>query len=209
MIRFMKNEAIYFTKKAVLSYLQDHGRPQTKDYEFAAALALHYRCEKESKGECYIGFHIRRDHRKSLPGAGSEKVLRFAEIVRLLQSGIDEDTPIDFVIANRVNMREVQGMMFQAKRFGIGRRRRDTDELIAYLKGLRYGKSRTKLLICLDDWVSVDLDKLYADIDFASLSFGGVLFLWLSDGFVHIKDIYPQGNVLRYPITDLYEPIQT
>ncbi|MEK7099150.1 MAG: hypothetical protein AAB916_01380 [Patescibacteria group bacterium] len=128
------------------------------------------------------------------------------EATNLFHGGIDEDTDIDCVIAKRVDIKKAAGMEFQLKRFGIGRDRRDTGELIAYLKKLSsgYPKSKVKLLVCLDDLVSISANQLYAGVNFADLPFGGVLFLWLSDDTVHIKEIHPRGCEIKYPISDLY-----
>jgi len=202
----IKSEESYFSKKSIVEFLGNYGEPGTKDYEFAAALTLCHRCEQESGKECWVGFRIRRDHQKLLPTVGSQKTIGLAEVVSFLRGGIDEDSYVDFSVANLADMRKARGMKFQVKRFGIGRDKKDTDELIAYLTKLssKYEKSRTKLLLCLDDFVSVDFSELYTKVDFEGLPFSGVMFFWLSNGSVYIRDVFPQGGTVVYPAIDLF-----
>lgn len=184
----------------------NHGRPETKDYEFAAALIIHRFCEKQWGKDCWIGFRIRPEYSGSLPVYNSERQISLAEIAKLFSKGVDEDSPVDFVIAKRANMNKAQGMVFQVKRFGMGRDRKDTDELVNYLNSFskKYGKTDANLLICLDDWVKIDMEKLYAGLDTTNFPFNRILFTWIVDGMVHIKDIYPRGETEKYSITDLF-----
>ena len=103
-------------------------------------------------------------------------------------------------------MNKAQGMVFQVKRFGIGRDKKDTDELAAYLNSFskKYGKMDANLLICLDDWVKIDIEKLYAGLDTTNFPFNRILFTWIGNGMVHIMDVYPKGETEQYPITDLF-----
>ena len=149
----MKNETTFFTRDAILVFLGEHGKPGTKDYEFAAALIIHRFCEKQWGNDCWIGFRIKPEYSSSLPSYNSEHPVGLAEIAELFNKGLDEDSPVDFVVAKRANMQKAQGMVFQVKRFGIGRKKRDTDELISYLNSFpkRYSKTNANLLIVLDD----------------------------------------------------------
>ncbi len=202
----MKCEEIFFEKNAIIQFLGNHGRPQTKDYEFAAALILHHFCEKQWNEKCWIGFRIRSKHFNSLPAIGNEGVIGLEEIAKLFHGGVDEDSPVDFVVAKRVNMRKAQGMIFQVKRFGIGRKKKDTDELTVYLNSFpgKYAKTNTNLLVSLDDGVEVDIEKLLTGLNTAEFPFNRIIFMWLSSDEVFLKDVFPLGGMMRFPITNLY-----
>lgn len=202
----MKSEFVYFSKEAVTAFLGNHGKTGTKDYEFAAALIIHRFCERHWGKGCWIGFRIKSQYSSSLPAYNSERKIGLAEIANLFSKGMDEDSPVDFVIAKRANTNKAQGMVFQVKRFGIGRDKKDTDELVTYLNlfSKKYGKTDANLLICLDDWVKIDMEKLHAGLDTTNFPFNRILFTWIVDGMVHIKDVYPRGETEQYPITDLF-----
>ncbi len=202
----MKSEVVFFEKKAIVQFLGNHGKEKTKDYEFVAALIILHFCEKRWGEKCWIGFRIRSENSGILPTFGSEKKIGLIEISQLLRGNIDEDSDVDFVVAKRANIQKAQGMVFQTKRFGIGRNKKDTDELITYLNSFskKYAKTDASLLICLDDWVKIDMKKLYAGVNTANFPFDRVMFTWVSNNMVYLKDIYPQGSTEKYNITDLY-----
>lgn len=202
----MKNEPIFFTKEAVLAFLGNYGKPGTKDYEFAAALIIHRFCEKQWGKDCWIGFRIKSEYSSSLPAYNSECPIGLAKIAKLFGRGVDEDSPVDFVVAKRANMTKAQGMIFQVKRFGIGRDKKDTDELISYLNSFpnKYGKTDANLLIVLDDGVSIDVPKLQNKLDLDRFPFNRIIFTWINGEAVYIQDIHPSGNRESFPASDLY-----
>jgi len=202
----MKCEPVFFQKVAVLAFLGNQGKPKTKDYEFVAALIIHRFCEKRWGKDCWIGFRIRPELSNSLPDYNSEREIGLAEIVKFFHGGIDEDSPVDFFIAKRASLTKAQGMAFQVKRFGIGRDKKDTDEIIAYLNSFskKYSKANTNLLVCLDDWVSIDMKKLYAGVNITNFPFNRIMFTWVSNDMAHLREVYPQGGEEKYPMTDLF-----
>ena len=202
----MKNEAVYFTKEAVVEFLRNHGKTGTKDYELAAALIMHRFCEKRWGKDCWIGFRIKQQHSNSLPAYNSERKIELAEIAVLLRGGVDEDSPVDFLVVRKASNSKAQGMIFQVKRFGIGRTKKDTDELIAYLNSFKnkYSKTNANLLVSLDDGVQVDMKKLLTGLDTTNFPFNRILFTWINDDNVFIKDVFPLGDLEQYPIKELY-----
>lgn len=202
----MKSEPIFFTKDAVINFLGNHGRPGTKDYEFAAALIIHRFCERQWGNDCWLGFRIKPEYSNSLPAYNSERPIGLAEIAELFRKGVDEDSPVDFVVAKRADMNKAQGMVFQVKRFGIGRNKKDTEDLVSYLNSFsrKYGKTDANLLIMLDDGVSVDVSKLQSEFDTNNFPFNRIIFSWINEGLVYIQDIYPSGSREFFPVTDLY-----
>mgnify|MGYP001584271331 FL=1 len=201
----MKSEFTFFTKEAVLAFLGNHGREKTKDYEFAAALIVHRLCEKQWGKDCWIGVRIKSKYSSVLPAYNSQREITSKEIAEFLSRGVDEDSVVDFVIAKKARMQKAQGMIFQVKRFGIGRNKKDTDELVTYLNSFskKYGKTHANLLICLDDWVNVNMDKLYAGFNADKFPFNRLLFTWLDKDSAYLSDVYPKGNTEKYTMAEL------
>lgn len=201
----MKSEFTFFTKQTIVAFLRNHGKEKTKDYEFAAALVVYRLCEKQWGKNCWIGIRIKPKYESVLPAYNSQREITLEEIVELLRNGNDEDSPVDFVVAKRENMQKAQGMIFQVKRFGIGREKKDTDELVNYLDLIskKYPKTSANLLVCLDDWVSVDMEKFYAGFDTTTFPFNRLLFTWFANNTAYLRDVYPKGNIEQYTMDEI------
>lgn len=200
----MKSEFTFFSKQAILAFLEDQGKERTKDYEFAAALVICRLCERRWTEDCWIGIRIKPEYSKALPAYNSQREITLAEVAKFLREGNDEDSAVDFVVAKRASMQKAQGMVFQVKRFGIGRNKKDTDQLVEYVNSLKYAKTDANLLICLDDGVNVDLDKFYSKFDVAKFPFNRLLFLWLSTDSVFLRDVHPKGDTERFLLSEIY-----
>lgn len=202
----MKSEPVFFTKEAIISFLGNHGKTETKDYEFAAGLIIHRFCEKHWGNDCWIGFLIRSEYSSSSPAYNSERKIGLVEIAEFLRGGVDEDSPVDFFVARRASISKAQGMIFQVKRFGIGRSKKDTDELITYLNSFprKYSKTDANLLIVLDDGVNIDVSKLQNEVDTNNFPFNRIIFTWILNNLVYIQDIYPSDYRESFPIDDLF-----
>lgn len=202
----MKSEFTFFTKQAVVSFLANHGREGTKDYEFAAALVICRLCEKRWGEDCWIGTRIKREYQNTLPAYNSQKTVTLKGIAELLKKGTDEDSPVDFVVAKRADMKKAQGMIFQVKRFGIGRDKKDTDALVSYINSLakKYAKADANLLVCLDDHVSVDITEFYKKFDMSNFPFNRLLFNWFSSNEAFLQDVYPKGERETFKISELF-----
>ena len=208
----MNDELIYtlfFTKDEIIQFLKNDSKPETKDYEFIVAVIFHhYFFEKQSQNKYWIGFKIRLDHLKILPPRGSKELRKLQEIAELFRNGIDENSIVDFIIAKEVNIKKAEVKIFQVKRFGIRRIKKGTDELIVYLKNLfthKYvKKTKTDLVIVLDDGVSINMEKLYAEFDIANNPFDRVWFIWFDDKMVYLKHVYPRNGTQKCPIIDIF-----
>jgi len=200
------NEVIFFEKEAIVKFLQNHGKEKTKDYELAATLIIHHFCEKQWGEKCWIGVRIKEKYLKLLPAVNSKEEVLLEKIAEFLRNCVDEDSLIDFVVVKEANIGKARGMIFQVKRFGIGRIKKNTEEMIKYLNSDKFKLPKTdiNLLICLDDGVNIDTERLYTGVNMDKFPFNRILFTWLSAERVYIKDIYPQGNTESYPIIDLY-----
>lgn len=204
----MKSEFTFFTKQAVCAYLADQGKEHTKDYEFIAALVVGRLCERRWNEDYWIGIQIKQEYSNVLPSYNSQREITLAEIIKLLREGNYEDSPADFVVAKRASMQKAQGMVFQVKRFGIGRDKKDTDELVKYINSLKYPKTNANLLICLDDGVNIDLQKFYSGFDTNKFPFNRLLFLWLYPDTVFLKDVHPKGDTEQFLFTEIYSIIK-
>jgi hypothetical protein len=200
----MKSEFTFFSKQAVLAFLADQGEERTKDYEFAAALVICRLCERRWMKDCWIGIRIKQKYSKALPAYNSQREITLAEVAKFLREGNDEDSAVDFVIAKMANMQKAKGMVFQVKRFGIGRNKKDTNQLIECVNSLKYAKTDANLLICLDDEVNVDLKKFYSKFDDAKFPFNRLLFLWVSTDSVFLRDVHPKGETERFLLSEIY-----
>ncbi len=202
----MKSEFTYFTKQTVTAFLANQGKERTKDYEFAAALVICRLCERRWTEDCWIGIQIQAKYHNTLPAYNSQREITLEEVAQFLKERVDEDSPVDFVVAKRASMQGAQGMVFQVKRFGIGRVKKDTDELIIYLNSYKiqkYGKINANLLICLDDGVNIEWQKFYSEFDAKKFPFNRLIFLWLSPDSAFLKDVYPIGATERFPLVEI------
>ena len=200
----MKSEFTFFSKQAVLAFLADQGRERTKDYEFAAALVICRLCERRWAEDCWIGIRIKPGYSKELPAYNSQREITLVEVAKFLREGNDEDSAVDFVVAKMASMQKAQGMVFQVKRFGIGRDKKDTDQLVEYVNSLKYAKTNANLLICLDDGVNADLQKFYSEFDATKFPFNRLIFLWVSPDSVFLKDIHPKGEAEQFLLSEIY-----
>jgi hypothetical protein len=200
----MKSEFTFFEKKAVIAFLGNYGKEKSKDYEFAAALVICGLCERRWGEACWIGTRIKLNHLKSLPVYNSQQEITLSGIEELLREGNDEDSLVDFVVAKRASMREAQGMIFQVKRFGIGRDKKDTGELVAYLNSFKLPQQQINLLVCLDDGVNINMQDFYSAFDMKNFPFSRLLFLWLDPNSVFLRDVLPKGETEQFLLTDIY-----
>lgn len=200
----MKSEFTFFSKSAVLAFLAEQGRERTKDYEFAAALVICRLCERRWAEDCWIGIGIKPEYSKTLPAYNSQREITSSEVAKLLREGNDEDSVVDFVVAKKASMQKAQGMVFQVKRFGIGRNKKNTDQLVEYVNSLKYARTNANLLICLDDGVNVNLQKFYSKFDIKKFPFNRLVFLWVSTDSVFLRDIHPKGEMEQFLLSEIY-----
>lgn len=199
----MKSEFTFFTKEAVIAFLGNFGKEKSKDYEFAAALVMQRFYEIQLDTECWIGIRIKPKYLELLPDYNSQQKITLKEVAELFQKGNDEDSLVDFVIAEKVNIQRAQGVVFQVKRFGIGRNKKDTDELVKYLNSFKLTKQQIALLICLDDGVAINMPNFYSKFSANSFPFNKLLFLWLDSDAAYLRDIFPPGNTSKFPLTEI------
>jgi len=195
------NSEVFYTSEAVKDFLVKFGKgPQSKDYEFVAALMLKNFCEKQWGKKCEIGFELKPDYARQLPEIDNPNLTKIAELFR---KGIEENTPTDCIIAT--TGKERKELRFQLKRFGIGRDKKDTRELTEYLNSLNwsYAKSKNALLISLDKGVEVEFPKIKEIFDTKNFPFSKLMFCWMENGLVCVGEIYPQYGMEEYRLDDM------
>ena len=202
----MRSEFTFFSKQAIVEFLAEHGKEGSKDYEFAAALIICRLCERRWDEDCWIGVRIQSKYHHALPAYNSQREIILDEVTQFLKKGVDEDSPVDFVVAKRADMKKAQGTVFQVKRFGIGRDANDTSVLVNYVNSLtkKYGKTDVNLLLCLDDHVSVNMETFYREFDTNLFPFNRLLFTWVSDDDVFLQDIHPKGERETFKMNELF-----
>jgi len=199
-----KNKFVFYSSKAVMDFLVKFGRgPNSKDYEFFTALLLKNFCEKQWGEKCEIGFELKPKILSKLPKYAS---LSLEEIANIFRKGINEDTLTDCVIATEEQHKngERKGLSFQLKRFGIGREKKDTDELIKFIKSLNNVKSHECLFVILDIGVEVDLSEVEKSIlSNDKFPFSRFMFGYMQKGKIYIGELYPQNGMNEYNLDDL------
>lgn len=199
----MKSEFTFFTREAISAFLGNYGKEKSKDYEFAAALVMKCFYERRLGADCWIGIRIKPKYSKLLPAYNSQREITLEEVKELFQKGNDEDSLVDFVIAKKVSPQRAQGVVFQVKRFGIGRNKKDTDELVKYLNSFKLPKQQIDLLICLDGGVTINMQDFYSKFNVNSFPFNKLLFLWLDSEAAYLRDIFPAGDTSKFSFTEI------
>jgi len=196
----MIDELVFINLNTIKEYLKRYGRgPRTKDYELILAVVLKNFCEKQWERKCVIGFELKADTLRKLPSRGTVTLVQLRDTLK----EVNEDSLIDFVIATEELIDgKRQGVNFQAKRFGIGRKIKDTKEIIDYIQSLRYTKSKTTLVIALDQGVEIEWRRLRDSID-KDFPFERLMFIHMQNNKVWIGEIYPNYGVNDYEAVDI------
>ncbi|MBI5152652.1 hypothetical protein HZA39_03900 [Candidatus Peregrinibacteria bacterium] len=201
-----KNEIVFYSSKAVKDFLLKFGKgPDTKDYEFFAALLLKNFCEKQWDKNCEIGFELKPKILNKIPKSASISLEQIADIFR---KGIDEASLTDCIIATEqlADGGKREGMRFQLKRFGIGRQKKDTNELIEFINSLNNVKSEECLFVTLDKGVEVELPRVRESIlSNNKFPFSRLMFGWMENGKICIGEIYTQNGMEEYNLDNLVD----
>jgi hypothetical protein len=95
-------------------------------------------------------------------------------------------------------------MTFQVKRFGLGRSKKDTEELISYLNSFpsKYSKTEENLLIVLESGTELDGNRLVKEVCTDNFPFPRIMFTGMARGKVFIGEIYPDKGYNEYDPVD-------
>lgn len=191
--------AIFLDERGIRAFLKLYGKgPNSKDYEFLAAILLKRFCELQWGQECCMAFKIKDKYANS-SGSGRFSI---KEVRDILRKQIDEDDSIDVAIA-RGNIRnpDKKGPAFQLKRFGKNPAANDTNALINYLNNeipRKYAKTETSLVVVLDPTKKIDFKTIKNSLVVENYPFIRIMFMWMSSDKVYIGEIWPEFGMNEY-----------
>ena len=190
---------IFITEESVRDFLREYGKgPQSKDYELVIAILLKRFCDRQWNSDCWIGFELQDRHLSDVPQNGMASVEGIAEIIR---KKVREDTPVDVAITKGMPEGPArQGPVFQLKRW-----RGDTDGLIAYLNNLnkKYSRILATLVVIFETHHDMYLERIQAELNTSAFPFSHLMFMSLSEGKIHIGEIWPNAGMESYDPKDL------
>ena len=170
---FIENHILYFSSSAVVAFLRSYNTDyKTKDYEFFSSLLINRFCEKQWEKDCMIGFPIKLDFVRAFY---TKKSASLEQINMIFRKGINQDSLIDFIIQPTSG----QEVSFQIKRFGIGKTKKDTQELIDFLNSDKITRLQKQesicLIVALDPGVSLNGKELKEKMNFEKFPFAGLI----------------------------------
>lgn len=183
---------IFFREEALLDYLRSRGRGMlTKDYEFLVSIILCRFHRKKTSTSHVVGFEIKPEHERALPKTGQLDINGIADI---LQRQIQEQTPVDVVIAaGEIDGKSKRGQPYQIKRLGARGAQLDTDVLVAFINNLhrKYAKVAARVMLILETDQLIDFTRVRNEIDMIAFPFDAVMFIAVSEGKILVGEIWP------------------
>jgi hypothetical protein len=126
----MKNLVHCFSRQIVSTFLETLAKDKSsRNFEFIVALFMQRTYERQWNAPTMIGFYLTTKWAELLSKTDNPPT---ELLLQALRDGIDENGPIDFVIAGEGVARYQE---FQLKRFGM--RTASTETLIDYLNGIK------------------------------------------------------------------------
>jgi hypothetical protein len=183
---------IFFREDALFDYLRSRGRGMlTKDYEFLVSIVLCRFHRKKTGISHVVGFEIRPEQERTLPKTGQ---LSIDDLADILQRQIQENTPIDVVIAGgEIDGKTKQGQAYQIKRLGARGVQLNTDVLVAFINNVyrKYARVTARLVLVLETDQLIDFTRVRKEIRMAAFPFDSVMFMAVSAGKILIGEIWP------------------
>lgn len=208
----MKQHAVVLKPRDIAEFIEiDWRGPDTKDLEFAAALILARLHAKKFGGKHLIGFPAVRERMMGRSGGGT-----MADVMEILRTCIEEDTPLDFFIIpeRSVAERRHKGSAYQLKRFPPPNTGDDyADSLLEYLNVAvprKYSGTQATLVLLLggpdDRSYVLDLGKVRRFFKSKNFPFHCVMFIGTREGnkFL-IGEIWPNYGFDEYTSEDWFE----
>ncbi len=174
MENFLENHILYFPYSAIQKFLKTQKASYaTKDYEFFSALLICAFCKYQWNKDCKIGFPITLDFAREF---SKKQNATIEEVVAIFRRGINQNSPVDFIVASDDGCSQIS---FQIKRFGIGRKKKNTQALVDFLnssKLTRLPKRHDLVLVAtLDSGVNFNGSEFVKNFDFENFKFGGLI----------------------------------
>jgi hypothetical protein len=197
----MKRIAHLF-EQDIISSLLGSGFLLKNSFEFMAALIMSKIYQQQWRAKTYIGFYLKPEVSRTLEKAGTATTETYVEV---LQSGIQENHEIDFIISTSGEPTD-SGQQFQLKRYGLGAQEVNTQALAQYINQVKdkYSKTDATLLIALTDLSGVEYDKLKSLIQTESFPFTELLLIGMvDDSRFFVIGLLPEGGFSEYQIEDI------
>lgn len=158
----MKNLVHCFSREIVSEFIDTRLKDKSsKNFEYFASIMMQRFCELQWQVPVMIGFYMNNRYHELLRHA--DKVSSKDLWMDALEHGIEDNSPIDFVIASADN---VYGEEFQLKRFGLGNTPETTEALIEFLKSMaqKYTKVDAACLVAVVRPELIDFPKVRAEM---------------------------------------------
>jgi hypothetical protein len=197
----MPENCIHLPPSAIKDYLRTYGNgPQTKDYELIMALvAERLFADMKSLDRAFIGIPVKPDLFRKLDGGE----LNLDEVKEVLDEQI-ENTLMDFCIMDGASsidgLGRSQGWGIQAKRFGLGQKQRDVNELIDFINSTSQecAPNEYTLMVFVEVDGGFDLETIKQGIDFDNFSFDKLILLSGAEGSIYFHSLYPKEGYVEY-----------
>ena len=190
----MKNLVHCFSRQIVSTFLETLARDKSsRNFEFIVALFMQRTYERQWNAPTMIGFYLTTKWAELLSKTDNPAI---ALLLQALRDGIDENGPIDFVIAGEGRYQE-----FQLKRFGM--RITSTETLIDYLNGIKkkYARTDAACLIALTDIDLIDFPRVARGVEKDNFPFAELLLVGVSgDDKLYVVGILPKEGWSAYDL---------
>jgi hypothetical protein len=171
----MKNLVHCFSRQAVSTFLQTLAKDKSsRNVEFIVALFMQRVYEKQWNAPTTIGFYLTKKWAELLSRTDIPSTDLLLQL-QALKDGIDENGPIDFVIAADGVYQE-----FQLKRFGM--KGASTEALIDYLNGIKkkYPRTDAACLVAITDIDLIDFPRVARETEKDNFPFTELLLVGVS-----------------------------
>ncbi len=198
---------IFFKPSTIKEFLRTNKISIEKYDELLIGLTLSKFHQTDEVNETLIGFKIKPSLYHKLPHKGRTNIANMKLIIDHLK---DTYTPIDIVIAfesiGSINRRSNKGMAYQLKSFREHIDGNATIPLTEYLNKKipkKYAPTDAKLLMTIDGASIIDWVEVQQKFKPKGFPFTGVMFLVVSDDYIHIGELWPTQGTNKYKPSEL------
>ena len=193
----MKNLVRCFSRQVVSTFLETLAKDKSsRNFELIVALFMQRTYERQWNAPTRIGFYLTTKWAELLSKTDNPPI---ELLLQALRDGIDENGPIDFVIAGEDVARYQE---FQLKRFGM--RTASTEALIDYLNGIKtkYARTDAACLIAITDIHLIDFPRIAREVEKDNFPFKELLLIGVSgDDKFYVVGILPNEGWSAYDLS--------
>jgi hypothetical protein len=194
----MKNLVHCFSREVVAQFLNSRAINHGKNFEFLAALLMQRMYEKQWNVATMICFNLKTKYHDAFVKTPSP-TLDF--MMEALGDGIEENNPIDFVIAAADDSAFQE---FQLKRFGLNGEE-STDALIDYINEMKakYAPLNAACVVALANFGAIDLPKVGREIEKKDFPFKELLFVGVENNQAFVVGMLPAEGWSAFDLSKL------